>query len=85
MGSNTQKWKLKFEELTIVKEALEHKINQLQEQIRTTANVKGSITEVERRRREQKRNARLDPQNPENLRLERSEDQRLQHGSGHRV
>lgn len=85
MGPKTQNWKRTFEELTIIKENLERQLKFFAEQLKSTSNVQSGISEVKKRVAEQKKNARLDPDNPENQRLARTPHQREQRGQARRV
>jgi hypothetical protein len=84
MGSITENWKRKFEELSLIKENLERMIYNLLE-IKSTAQVDRSQNEVKKKVEENKRNQRQDPENANNTRLQRTPDQRERRGSERRV
>ena len=84
MGSITENWKRKFEELSLIKENLERMIYNLLE-IKSTAQVDTSQNEVQKKVEENKRNQRQDPENANNTRLQRTPDQRERRGSERRV
>ena len=84
MGSITENWKRRFEELTLVKENLERMVYNLLE-IKSTAQIDRSQTEAKKKVELNQRNARQDPKNANNTRLMRTDDQRERRGSERRV
>ena len=85
MGPLTQKWKRKFEELTLIKESLEKRIKAILNEVKSTAQIQGSIREVQHQRDQNERDARRDPDNAMNLRFKRTPRQRKQRGAERRL
>jgi hypothetical protein len=84
MGSITENWKRRFEELTLVKENLERMVYNLLE-IKSTAQIDRSQTAAKNKAEDSQRDARKDPKNANNTRLMRTDDQRERRGSERRV